>query len=109
MTIGFASDPALPPPSAAVVLWSPDGRPVSSAAAWSDGVLLERDAGGRGAVTVIFPALPLLKGTYTVAAYLLCERGLLTYEMANPVATLEVSQSGIEQGTVFLQHHWAVE
>jgi lipopolysaccharide transport system ATP-binding protein len=48
----------------------------------------------------------LLKGSYTVGVYLLCERGLHTYDSANPVATLEVSQSGLERGVVALPHRW---
>ena len=106
VALTFASDPALPAPSAAVTLHGPDGRAVSSSGAWIDGVVLARNGAGSGEATLTFPQLPLLKGSYTVGVYLLCERGLHTYDFANPVATLEVSQPGLERGIVALPHRW---
>jgi lipopolysaccharide transport system ATP-binding protein len=106
VALTFASDPALPAPTAAVTLHGPDGRAISSAGTLIDDVALTRDGAGCGDATLTFPRLPLLKGSYTVGVYLLCERGLHTYDSANPVATLEVSQSGLERGVVALPHRW---
>jgi len=103
----FSSDPALPCPSVAVTFHTPDGRLVGSAGAWNDGVLLERDASGVGAVQVRFPKLPLLKGRYYVSVYLFCERGLHTYDLAERVLYLDVEQTGLEQGLFHVPRVWS--
>lgn len=104
--VSFTSDPALPCPSLAVTLHTPDGRIVSSAGAWNDGVTLQRNALGRGTVVVCFPSLPLLKGRYYVSVHLFCERGLHIYDVADRVMPVLVSQNGIEQGLVHLPRTW---
>jgi lipopolysaccharide transport system ATP-binding protein len=105
----FASDPALPCPSVAVTLHTPDDRIVSSAGAWSDGVALQRDASGAGFVQVCFAKLPLLKGRYFVGVHLFCERGLHIYDAANRAVYLEVTQKGLEQGFFHVPRVWASE
>lgn len=102
----FVSDVALPCPSAAVTLSGPDGRILSSAGAWNDEILLERDTDGLGKFSIHFPSIALLKGRYHVGVHLFCERGLHIYDWADPVAIFELEQTGIQQGIVELEHRW---
>ena len=106
VTIEFAIDPGLLPPSVAVVFGDSAHRVVASASSHNDGVTLSMDAQGRGRGVVTFPALPLLKGRYSITSYLLCERGLHVYDLADQSICLEVTQNGIEQGVVALKHEW---
>ncbi|MBV8466994.1 MAG: ABC transporter ATP-binding protein [Burkholderiales bacterium] len=105
--IGFVSDPALPCPSVAVGFIGAHGAPVTSAGSQNDGVTLQRDANGAGEVVVEFPAFALLKGTYSLNVFLMCERGLLIYDHVEGHTTLEVSQHGLEQGVVTLPRNWS--
>ena len=109
ITIGFESDPGLPTPNAAVTLNAADGRILASSGTWIDGVTLKRDAAGRGTARIRFPAIPMLKGRYSVDAYLFCERGLHIYSAAEKFATLTVEQSHMEQGVVSLPHAWRAD
>lgn len=109
ITIGFESDPGLPTPHAAVTINSADGRILASSGTWIDGVTLKRDPAGRGTATIRFPAIPMLKGRYSVDAYLFCERGLHIYSAAEKFATLTIEQSHLEQGIVCLPHRWRAE
>lgn len=102
----FVADPNLPPPSLAVSLHAVDGRLLASAGSWNDQVLLQMDTQGRGAAQLSFPKIALLKGRYTVSVYLLCERGVHIYQSADHIATLDISQDGIEQGLITLKHDW---
>ncbi|KFB67127.1 ABC transporter ATP-binding protein [Candidatus Accumulibacter vicinus] len=106
VTIEFAIDPGLLPPSVAVVFGDSAHRVVASASSHNDGVTLSMDAQGHGRGVVIFPALPLLKGRYSITSYLLCERGLHIYDLADQSIRLEVTQNGVEQGVVTLKHEW---
>ena len=58
--------------------------------------------------TAPLPRLPLLKGRYTVSAYVLCERSINLWAAAEHVASFEVVQDHLEQGVVSLPHHWAM-
>lgn len=107
--VGFDSDPALAPPSIAVAFLGRDGRFVASAGTLNDGLVLPRQGDGSGAVSVTFPAFPLLKGSYWVSVYLLCEDGVHVYDQAEAVAEIQVSQEGLEQGIVSLRREWAVD
>ncbi len=104
--IEFSSDPQIPVPSVGVCLMHASGMTVASAGSYNDGVSLLRQADGRGTATLVLPALPLLKGEYTVDVYLMCERGIHVYEQALQVARLQVTQEGLELGLVTLPHHW---
>ncbi len=106
VTIEFAIDPGLSPPSVAVVFGDSAHRVVASASSHNDGVTLSMDAQGHGRCVVIFPALPLLKGRYSITSYLLCERGLHIYDLADQSIRLEMTQHGVEQGVVTLKHEW---
>ncbi|HSW05893.1 ABC transporter ATP-binding protein, partial [Aquabacterium sp.] len=82
MRVRFASDPHIPCPTLGMVLFTADGRVLSSAGSWLDAVALQRDAAGRGEATLHFEKLPLLKGRYTVSVYVLCERSINIYAAA---------------------------
>lgn len=109
ITIGFESDPGLPTPHAAVTVNAADGRIIASSGTWIDNVTLRRDASGRGTVTIRFPAISLLKGRYSFAAYLFCERGLHIYSAAEKFAMLTVVQTHLEQGMFSLPHAWRAQ
>jgi lipopolysaccharide transport system ATP-binding protein len=105
--VAFASEPSLPAPGVAVAILRRDGLGISSALTTNDAVVVERDAQGQGNVCVRFPALPLLKGSYLVDVYLLCERGIHLYDSAGAVAELNLVQDGLEQGLVSLPRTWS--
>jgi lipopolysaccharide transport system ATP-binding protein len=104
--VAFISDPSLPCPSVAAGFMWQDGRVVCSAATHFDRVPVERMADGSGEVGLVFPRLPLLKGSYWVAVYLLCENGIHVYDNADFVAEIKVSQTNLEQGIISLPHVW---
>lgn len=106
IAVSFMSDPALPSPSVAAGFMWQDGRVVCSASTHFDQVILKRTADGGGEVELAFPKLPLLKGSYWVAVYLLCENGIHVYDYANFVAEIKVRQTNLEQGIVSLPHIW---
>ena len=106
ISVGFASDPALPSPVVAVTINGPDGRILASSSTHADGLVLARDESGRGTATIEFPKIPLLKGEYFVWVYLLSEDGIHIYDTASNVATLHFSQQTLEQGMVTLAHSW---
>ncbi len=106
ISVGFASDLALPSPVVAVTLNAPDGRMLTSSGSHVAGLELARDESGRGTATIEFPNIPLLKGEYFVWVYLLSENGIHVYDTAANVATLHFSQQSLEQGLVSLVHNW---
>ncbi len=106
LSVGFASDPQLPSPVVAMTVHSPDGRTITSSSTQVDGMVLDRDGAGRGTATIAFPKIPLLKGEYSIAVYLLSENGIHVYDTAANVATLHFSQENLEQGVVSLPHAW---
>ena len=109
VTVAYRADPSLPPPTLALAIFHKNGTLISSTGNLADGVALPRDADGFGQGTVTFPAIPLLKGDYTIKVFLLCERSLHIYDHAEIVAELHVSQQGLEQGLVMLPHLWQAE
>ena len=96
VSVGFASDPLLPPPVVAVTLNGPDGRTLASSSTQGDDHVVARDTFGRGTATI----------EYLVWVYLLSENGIHVYDTAANVATLHFSQKSLEQGVVFLPHNW---
>jgi lipopolysaccharide transport system ATP-binding protein len=105
----FDSDLALATPALAVTIHNMDGRIISSAGSWNDGVTLLRDSQGAGTAELCFEAVPLLKGSYTLSVYLFCERGLHIYDNADHVVHLQVTQDGVAQGLFSMPHHWSTE
>lgn len=102
----FVSDPAMPMPNLALMIYGADGRVLCSTGTWIDGVTLTRDEKGHGRACLKFPKLPLLKGRYTLSAYLMCERAVHVYEAVEHFAALQVTQSHLEQGVVSIPHQW---
>ncbi len=106
ITVKFESDPAQPCPTFATGFALPDGQIFTSAYTLFDGVAIERDAHGRGQATVVFEKLPLMKGRFSVGAYLFDERALHVYDVVLQAATVVVTQPGVHQGFVQLPHRW---
>ena len=106
ITVRFESDPALPCPTVATGFALPDGQIFTSAYTLFDNIAIERDANGLGQATVIFTQLPLMKGRFTVGAYLFDERAIHVYDVVLQAAAIDVVQDGLHQGFVQLPHHW---
>ncbi|OIQ70710.1 teichoic acids export ATP-binding protein TagH [mine drainage metagenome] len=104
--VDFASDPALPAPTLGVAIVGADGRFVCSAGTLNDRLVLQRQADGSGGARLTFPHLPLLKGSYWVHVFLLCEQAVHVYDQADAVAELRISQRDLQQGVVSLPHVW---
>jgi lipopolysaccharide transport system ATP-binding protein len=104
--IGFASDPALPTPTAAVVLSSESGKILGSCGSHTQAVVFSRRSDGSGVARVTIDRLPVNKGRYRVGVYLLCERGFHAYEMADPAAYITLEHHGAEQGSQLLNGAW---
>ncbi len=104
----FASDPKLPCPSVAITIHAMDGRVITSAGTWEDNVIVQREHNGKGSIALAIGHSPLLKGEYTVSAFLLCERGIHLYDSALGVATVRVQQQGRLQGYFVLPHCWKI-
>ena len=109
--VRFRVDPALPDPSIGISLSTADNRPLSGAVSLHDGVQLRRDASGTGAVTLVFPDIPLLRGLYSVQVYLACEQALHLYDQAALDRVIEVEQADYSAGigVVALQRRWQVD
>lgn len=106
ITVKFESDPALPCPTVATGFALPDGQIFTSAYTLFDNISIQRDANGVGHATVVFTQLPLMKGRFTVGAYLFDERAIHVYDVVLQAAAIDVVQDGLHQGFVQLPHHW---
>ena len=102
----FIADPDMPMPNLALMVYGADGRVLCSTGTWIDGVTLTRNDQGHGRAHLRFPKLPLLKGRYTLSAYLMCERAVHVYEAVEHFASVQVSQPHLEQGVVSIPHQW---
>ena len=102
----FMADPQLPIPNLALVVYSADGKIVCSTGTWIDGINLTRGADGIGRASLNFPKLPLLKGQYSLTAFLMCERAVHVYEAVEHFATVQVNQPHLEQGLFSIPHQW---
>lgn len=106
VAIEFESDPALAPPAAGISIEVGTALFLSTVSSKSDGIVLDRDANGRGRVTMRFDNLPLRKGEYLIGAYLGTGDGLHFYSAAQGVAVLTVTDARPEPGAVDLPHTW---
>ena len=109
ITVEYAMDPGMPAPSVSLGIISAAGVGVSSAISTNDAMSLSVDGAGRGRATLVFPRIPLLKGEYSVVAYLACERALHLYETVEQCLFLQVTQKGLTQGLVALPHEWRAD
>lgn len=106
ITIRFKSDRLSPSPCLGVMIIGSNGRPVTSASTAIDRVVVDREHDGGGMIRLKFPTFPLLKGSYWINVFLLCDKGLHVYDKAQMVAELVVSQESLMQGVVALPHEW---
>jgi lipopolysaccharide transport system ATP-binding protein len=104
--IEFRADPHLPVPGVALGISDSNGLTVASAISLNDGVSLTRDSAGNGRAAVVFPRFALLKGQYTITCFLVSEEGVHVYEQVDRCVVLNVTQKGLEQGLVALEHEW---
>jgi lipopolysaccharide transport system ATP-binding protein len=102
----FASDPALPTPTVAVGISDENGLTVSSALSLLDGAVVHRNADGSGWAQMVLMKVPLLKGRYSLTAFLLSEDGLHPYDQVMQAAQVTVEQDGPLQGFVSLPRRW---
>ena len=106
VAIEFESDPALPTPAAGLTIEIGQVMVLTSVVSKTDGIVLERDANGRGRAVIRFDHLPLRKGEYVVSAYLGTPDALHFYSAATRVAILQVDDQRPEPGSVDLAHVW---
>lgn len=102
----FASDPSLPTPTLLVLIHGANGMVVTSTGTHIDGVVLTRSAGGTGGATLVYEPALFLKGICFVSVYLMCERGIYVYDVAERHTTLNITQEHLELGMVSLPHQW---
>jgi len=107
LEVDFQVDPALPAPSVMMSIVSRSGVLVASAGTHNDGVVVRRDEQGRGHACLTMTRFPLLKGEYFINVFLACERGLHYYDHVLYAIELELTQDGLEQGILTLDHHWS--
>lgn len=106
--IEYSSPLNEPAPGVAITITAASGVLITSSGTWNEGIHPQVDKNGRGKVSIAYPNLPLLKGTYTVGALLFCERGLMIHDEADPIATLEIQSIDAERGMVALPHKWSI-
>jgi len=106
IALGFTVDPALPNPVIALGIDDASGRTIASASSKIDHFAFNTGPDRTGYVQISYPNLALLKGKYSITLFLLCEQGIHIYDQASNYLTLEVSQDGLEQGVVSLEHVW---
>lgn len=104
--VGFITDINLPNPSVAVMFTDMNGRQIASAGTANDKVGLIVTPSGKGRAIIIYEKFALLKGSYWVYAFLMCEKGIHIYQMADMAAKLSVFQRDLEVGIVSLPHIW---
>ncbi|MBC7605274.1 MAG: ABC transporter ATP-binding protein [Ramlibacter sp.] len=109
VVMDFESDPTLPPPSAGMTFEIGTLMTLSSVVSKSDGVVLERDANGRGRATIRFDGVPLRKGEYVLNAYMATADALHFYSAIQGFATLTVVDKRPEPGAIDLPHVWELE
>ncbi len=106
LTLGFSIDPILPIPALALGISDANGLTVASATTHNDGFELHMDAQGQGQATIVFEKFPLLKGRYSVTAFLVSEDAVHVYDQVERSVLVDVRQKGLEQGLVSLAHQW---
>lgn len=106
LDVSFRFDPELPLPSVAFGIETAGGVAVSSGGTFFDDVAPEIVAPGTGRLQLIFPCLPLMKGSYRLTIFLGCERGIHVYDQALYCVELEIVHDGNEQGMCFLERAW---
>lgn len=106
ITIRFKGAASLPVPSVGVTLTAGNGWAIASASSLDDGLCLSRSPDEIYQADITFPRLALLKGSYWVNVFLLCEEGLHLYDSAERVAEIKMQQECRELGVVTLPRAW---
>ncbi len=106
ITISYTCSDSIEKINVATGFVFPDGRIVTSVATHFSEITQHRPYSDHGEATVIFPALPLLKGVYWIGAYLFCKDGIHVYDRVHQAARVVVTQETLEQGFVKLPHTW---
>ncbi|WP_296406808.1 ABC transporter ATP-binding protein [Zoogloea sp.] len=96
----------LPPPTVVFALETLGGQLVTSTSTFFDGVEVSVDANSCGTARLCYPSLPLMRGSYRVSVFLACEKVIHVYDHAAYCVEIEVEDTGLEQGLVFLPHVW---
>jgi ABC-type polysaccharide/polyol phosphate transport system ATPase subunit len=105
--IEYSSPLNQPAPGVAITITAASGVLITSSGTWNEGIFPQVNKNGWGKVSIEYPNIPLLKGSYTVGALLFCERGLMIHDEAEPIATLEIQAIDSERGMVALPHKWS--
>lgn len=106
IAIRFKGAASLPVPSVGVTLTAGNGWAIASASSLDDGLNLSRTPDEIYQADITFPRLALLKGSYWVNVFLLCEEGLHLYDSAERVAEIKMQQDCRELGVVTLPRAW---
>ena len=104
--VEFRIAPDLPPPTVVFALETLGGQLVTSTSTFFDDIQVDVDAQSCGKASLCYPSLPLMKGSYRVSIFLACERVIHVYDHAAYCVEIEVEDTGLEQGLVFLPHVW---
>ncbi len=108
VVVDFSVVEGLAPPCLIVALVGSNGEAVCSALSNQDDFnFIPSAESSKAQVRLVFPALPLLRGRYTVDVYLMCERGIHCYEQVLKAGEVVMDHDGLEQGVVRLPHYWS--
>ena len=106
IVVHFLFDEDLPMPNVAFGIETAAGIPVSSGSTLFDNVLPVKTGTGQGMASLLFHALPLMKGHYRLTIFLGCENSIYVYDQALYCVDIEVKDDGLEQGICFLPRSW---
>jgi lipopolysaccharide transport system ATP-binding protein len=104
--VEFMIDPSLPAPGVALGFANGQGQTIASITSVHDAASLQVDHIGHGLAEVTLPAIPLLKGDYTITVFLCSEDALHPYDQAEHCLRFKVVQEHPEQGLVSLPRRW---
>lgn len=98
--------PDLPPPTLGVIVYASSGIEVCSFSSHLDGVVLNN---GENHLSMTVPKLPLLKGSYHVDVFILCEQAIHVYGHLQCLTPFQVTQTHLEIGLVRLDRRWQLD
>ncbi len=97
--------PGVLSPTLGVILYAASGIEVTSFSSRESQVQFHANQ----RITLTLTKLPLLKGSYYVELFILCDQGIHVYEHLRYLTPFEVSQTHLELGLVRLPRSWALE
>lgn len=92
-------------PTFGIIIYTSAGFEVTSFSSQDAGLQLS----GQQKLTLSIPRLPLLKGSYYVDIFILCDQGIHVYEHLRYLTPFEVTQTHLEIGVVRLDRQWMLE